>query len=233
MRVGRRTPRALVGAAAVVLVAASGCGREEEPDLVNGKQLFVQKCGSCHALKRGGTQGTQGPSLDVAFRTALRDGMSRDTVEGVVRDQIKNVRRNSIMPANLVTGDDARDVAAYVALVSGKPGEDQGELAQAGVAGATDGKQIFTAAGCGSCHKLADAGTNGNVGPSLDDLAANAGKRKPGMSAKQYVEESLLKPEAFAVPGFQAGVMPSYQGRLEPKQVDALVEYLLKVSRGG
>ena len=37
-----------------------------------------------------------------------------------------------MMPANLVTGQDAEDVAAYVALVAGQPGEDTGELAQAG-----------------------------------------------------------------------------------------------------
>jgi mono/diheme cytochrome c family protein len=222
-----------VGAAAVLLLATTGCGREEQPDLVNGKQLFVQKCGSCHALSRAGTQATQGPSLDTSFRTALRDGMNRETVEGVVRDQIKNVRRNSIMPPDLVKGDDARDVAAYVAFATGKRGQDQGELAQAGVAGATDGKQIFTAAGCGGCHVLADAGTDGDVGPSLQQLAAQAGRRKPGQSAKEYVEEALLKPDAFTVQGFQRGVMPSYEGRLEPKQVDALVDYLLRVSRGG
>jgi mono/diheme cytochrome c family protein len=36
-------------------------------------------------------------------------------VAGVVRQQIENVRRGSAMPADLVTGQDARDVAAYVA----------------------------------------------------------------------------------------------------------------------
>jgi plastocyanin len=36
------------------------------------------------------------------------------------------------MPADQYTGDDARDVAAYVALVAGRPGEDQGALAVAG-----------------------------------------------------------------------------------------------------
>jgi plastocyanin len=99
---------------------------------VNGKTLFVQKCGSCHALARANTRGVQGPSLDAAFATARRDGLGEETVEGVVRRQIANVRRSSIMPANLVTGEDATDVAAYVAMVAGQPGEDQGELAQAG-----------------------------------------------------------------------------------------------------
>src|SRR4051794_10369636 len=44
-----------------------------------------------------------------------------------------------------------------------------------GGAGATDtaaGKQIFTSTGCGGCHTLKDAGTNGTVGPNLNDKLA-------------------------------------------------------------
>src|SRR4051812_19087924 len=142
---------ALLAVAATLLGA---CGREEDPDLVNGKAQFVQKCGSCHALKRAATQGKTGPNLDAAFQAALRVGMDRDTVRGVVRDQIKNVRRNSVMPKNLVKGSTARDVAAYVGFAAAKPGEDTGALASAGLEDATDGKDIFVAAGCGSCHTL-------------------------------------------------------------------------------
>jgi plastocyanin len=124
----------LLLAAAAALLAA-GCGREESPDLANGKELFIGKgtCGSCHALARAGTNGTQGPSLDEAFAQARRDGMNEDTVEGVVYRQIAHPRKNSIMPADLVEGDDARDVAAYIAMVAGQPGEDTGELADVGV----------------------------------------------------------------------------------------------------
>ena len=212
--------------AAAVALALSACGRDE-PDLSNGKAEFVQRCGSCHALSRAGTQGQTGPDLDAAFRGALRAGMDRDTVQGVVRDQISNVLKGSAMPADLVKGDDARDVAAYVAFATDKPGEDEGALAQAGLEGATSGEQIFVAAGCGSCHTLAKAGTNGNIGPSLDDLASAAGEREPGTSPEEYVRQSLLDPDAFTVEGFQSGVMPSVEGRLDDKQVQALVDYLL------
>ena len=104
------------------------------PDLVNGKQLFVGKgtCGSCHALARAGTRGTQGPNLDDAFGPSRRHGLGESSIAGIVEEQIKNVRRGSIMPANLVKGDDARDVAAYVARVAGVPGRDTGELATIG-----------------------------------------------------------------------------------------------------
>ena len=228
MSLARNTVKATLAglAAAAVALPLAACGRDE-PDLTNGKALFVQQCGSCHTLSRAGTQGQTGPDLDASFQAALRAGEDRDTVEGIVRDQISHVLKNSVMPANLVEGDDARDVAAYVAYAVDRAGEDQGALAQAGLEGATSGDQIFVAAGCGSCHALAKAGTNGNIGPSLDDLASAAAQREPGTSAEDYVRQAILDPEAFTVEGFQAGVMPSYQGRLNDRQVQALVDYLL------
>ena len=191
----------------------------------------MQKCGSCHELARAGTAGTQGPSLDAAFQTALADGIDRDTVQGIVHDQILHPRKNSIMPAGLVTGQTAKDVAAYVAYAADKPGEDSGALASAGLAQAKTGEQIFTAAGCAGCHTFAPAGSNGTIGPDLDDLAAAAGNREPGKSAEEYVRESLTNPEAFLVEGF-GNAMPSYEGRLTDEQIQTLIEYLLQNGGG-
>ena len=118
----------------LVAGAATGCGREDSPDLANGKELWVGKgtCGSCHVLNRAGTKGVQGPNLDEAFGPARRDGLGEKTVEGVVLRQIEAPRKSSTMPADLVSGDDARDVAAYVARVAGRGGKDTGALARAG-----------------------------------------------------------------------------------------------------
>jgi plastocyanin len=116
-----------------VVVLAVGCGtRGNKADLVHGKTLFVQKCGSCHTLARAGTKGIQGPNLDAAFQSMRAQGFGASGIRGVVRDQISHVRRGSIMPLNLVKGDDARDVAAYVADAAAKPGKDSGALATAG-----------------------------------------------------------------------------------------------------
>lgn len=212
----------LVAALALSLVS---CGRDED-NLSNGKALFTENCGSCHILGRAGTQGRTGPSLDAAFRTALADGENRQTVQGIVHDQILYPRKSSAMPAGLVKGEDAEDVAAYVAFAAARAGEDEGALAQAGLAGATTGEQIFTAAGCGACHTFGKAGTNANIGPNLDELAAQAGNRTD-LSPEEYTSEAILDPDAFTVEGFQAGVMPAYEGRLNEKQVQALVTYLL------
>jgi mono/diheme cytochrome c family protein len=221
----RNTARPLLAAltAAAVALPLSACGRDE-PDLSNGKAMFTQKCGSCHTLARAGTQGQTGPNLDAAFRAALASGMGRETIEGIVHRQILHPRRNSVMPAGLVEGKDAEDVAAYVAFAAQRPGEDSGALAQAGLAGATTGEQIFTAAGCAGCHKLTKAGANGTIGPSLDDLASSPDiKGNP----EDYVRESILNPDAVIAQGYNAGVMPSFDGKLTDKQTQALVQYLL------
>ena len=123
-----------MGALAVLVMSGCGSGHDQQADLVNGKKLFIGKatCGSCHALQRAGTKGTQGPDLDAAFENSRQSGFGDSVIEGVVRDQIAHPRAGSIMPANLVTGDDRRDVAAYVAAVAGEPGQDTGLLASVG-----------------------------------------------------------------------------------------------------
>lgn len=152
---------ALLGSAALV-TAAAGCGgiqfSSQETDLVAGKQLFVQRCGSCHILQRAGTKGVIGPNLDQAFVRSLTDGFDRSTIEGMVHEQIAypNPRGiqigpdpttpgkpapRSVMPAKLVGGQDARNVAAYVAYAVGKPGKDPGALGTA-VGGGGNGKPI-------------------------------------------------------------------------------------------
>src|SRR4051794_37494260 len=133
-----RNWRAVCAAGATVALAAvaAGCGGAgtEHADLVNGKKLFIGAgtCGSCHTLQRAGTKGTQGPNLDFAFENSRQVGMGDTVIEGVVRDQIAHPRRGSIMKADLVSGDDRRDVAAYVASVAGRPGQDTGLLASVG-----------------------------------------------------------------------------------------------------
>ena len=131
--------RDLIGVAAggAVLAAGGGCSlTEDDADLIAGKRLFVERCGSCHQLARADTRGTQGPNLDEAFGHALASGMERSGIQGAVHEQIlhpANVAKDNkiYMPPGLVKGDDARDVAAYVAEVVARPGEDTGRLAEA------------------------------------------------------------------------------------------------------
>jgi uncharacterized cupredoxin-like copper-binding protein len=134
----RIMPRAaLCAALAIAVPALSACGaKDPQADVVAGKKLFVSKCGSCHTLGRAGTKGTLGPNLDEAFQRPLSEGFGTTAVRGVVYKQILFPNRNKNlagvkMPAKLVSGDSAHDVAAYVAEVSARGGKDTGLLATA------------------------------------------------------------------------------------------------------
>ena len=221
-----RNPQAklLAGAAMAVasLGALTGCDLQENADLDRGEQLFTQKCGSCHALAGAGTNADVGPDLDLAFQASREAGMDQDTIEGVVQAQIANPRPASpedtevYMPANLVEGEDAEAVAAYVASVAGVPGIEPPEFIA----------PEFFATNCGGCHTLSAAGTTGTIGPNLDDVL-------PGQPPAQ-VSESIVDPEAQIASGFPAGVMPANYGEtLTPQQLRQLVQYLIQSTSGG
>ena len=143
-------------------------------DLAQGKADFVAKCGTCHTLARAGSKGTVGPNLDEAFRRARQDGMKSSTFMGVVERQILNPNINTqidpktgkelpSMPAKIVTGDRARNVAAYVAQSAAVPGKDTGQLASIGeqkaqgTAKAANGTLDIPVASVGLAYKYADA----------------------------------------------------------------------------
>jgi mono/diheme cytochrome c family protein len=133
-------------AAGVALISLTGCQLKDDGDnLVNGKTLFVERCSACHTLARADARGTTGPNLDQAWQRADRDGLGRSTFKGIVHRQIVQPNQNpsldpatgkelAPMPPDLVTGEDAEDVAAYVASAAANPGKDTGRLATAGAA---------------------------------------------------------------------------------------------------
>lgn len=125
---------AALASTAVAALGVAGCAggvKGNRADLVNGKQLFVKACGSCHTLARASTQGTVGPNLDAAFDQSLHAGFRRSVIPGVVRQQILYPNATGKMPGKLVTGQDAVDVAAYVEYAAARPGKDSGALGAA------------------------------------------------------------------------------------------------------
>jgi cytochrome c oxidase subunit II len=98
-------------------------------------------------------------------------------------------------------------------------GQSEEEAAAEEEGGAPDGKAVFTEAGCGGCHELADAGTTGGTGPNLDE-------ELPDKDAA-FIEESIVDPEAEITQGYSAGIMPPNFGQtLQQPELDALVKYL-------
>jgi plastocyanin len=159
----------------ITTFALSGCQLKSGGDnLANGKDLFAKECAACHTLARAGATGTTGPNLDEAFRQSRRDGLGQSTFAGVVHQQILNPNRNpQVDPAtgkalpwmrpDIVTGQDAEDVAAYVAQAVAVPGKDTGKLAAVGVQKAegtakeANGTLDIPVADSGLAYKFADA----------------------------------------------------------------------------
>jgi mono/diheme cytochrome c family protein len=124
---------AVAGALTAAAVLAAGCSVKgaENANLIEGKQAFVAKCGSCHTLARANTKGIVGPNLDEAFRASIAEGLERGSVRGVVEGQIRNPNSEGSMPKDLVSGATLRSVSAYIAQAVDRPGQDTGLLASA------------------------------------------------------------------------------------------------------
>ena len=85
------------------------------------------------------------------------------------------------------------------------------------------GKQLFAAQGCGGCHAFEAAGSNGAIGPNLDEALQ-------GKDA-EFVHESIVDPNKDIASGYQPNIMPANFGQtLTPKQIDDLVAFLTKPS---
>ncbi len=168
----------VVASLAAASAGLGGCTlRSSGEDLVQGKTDFVKSCGTCHTLARAGSKGTAGPNLDEAFRRSRMDGIKSSTFMGVVERQIENPNLNDQidpqtgkvlpkMPADIVTGDAARNVAAYVAQAAAVPGTDSGKLATVGeqkaqgTAKEANGTLDIPVAGAGLAYKFANATAN-------------------------------------------------------------------------
>ncbi len=87
------------------------------------------------------------------------------------------------------------------------------------------GKQIYAKAACNTCHG-AKKGER-IVGPSAYGQFEIAATRKPGISAREYLRESIENPNAFVVEGFTPGIMPqTFKQTLKPEEIDAILDHI-------
>ena len=104
--------------------------------------------------------------------------------------------------------------AEYETFLAGTPGTGDDDAS---------GESVFTTAGCGGCHAFEPAGSDAQVGPSLNEIDPG------GRPLDEYVREAIVDPNAQIVSGYQPGVMPAtYESSLNDEQLDALVQYLVE-----
>lgn len=90
-----------------------------------------------------------------------------------------------------------------------------------------NGEALFGANGCSGCHST---GSNRVVGPGLSGIGTTGGSRVAGLSADQYLNDSIVAPDDFIVEGFPQGLMPGTFGEtLSEQDVADLVAYLISL----
>ena len=122
--------RPLFACAAVVLAAvATGCGGnqdigvpKDQTNLRNGAELFSERCSGCHTLDEAKSRGSK-PENEVAGGERTNGPNFNTRKEN--RDDVLFAIRNggfsgAIMPANIVVGTDAEDVALFVERYAGR-----------------------------------------------------------------------------------------------------------------
>jgi cytochrome c2 len=223
--------RALSGAflAALVLVLATGCGTggpAEGGDANQGKKLFVGegKCGSCHTMKDAGSSGQAGPNLDEAFHQSRVERFRESAIKNVVLDQIRFPTTNSGMPADLVTGDDALDVAAYVAKCAGSTDK----TACPNIVTKPGGEGLYSSRGCQGCHSIDGSASSGPTFKGLFNSTVELTNGQKVKAGEQYLLDSILDPDKQIVKGYQPGVMASAvpKGSVPQDEAQQLVDYI-------
>ena len=93
------------------------------------------------------------------------------------------------------------------------------------------GKDIFFASnigggtGCRLCHSLKPGEVK--VGPSLAGIATRAATRAPGMTAEEYIRQSIVDPGAYIVPGFDNKMPPYIADNLSEQDLEDLIAFLM------
>jgi mono/diheme cytochrome c family protein len=218
-----------------------------EGDLVAmGEELFDSSCAGCH----GAEDGTGPAFTGMAERAATRvDGMS---AEEYLHESIGDPGayvvegfNDGIMPTNFANQYDEQQLNALVAyIMEASGGATAGETSTEPAPEATEvsaeateeagsettltgdpanGETLFNEA-CAACH-----GAEDGVGPARTGMAERAATRVDGMSAADYLHESIVEPGAYVVEGFNDGIMPkTYAEQYDEQQIADLVAYLLE-----
>lgn len=124
-------------------------------------------------------------------------------------------------------------VFVLLAAACGGGGESAAPASSGSVTGnAADGESLYTqnaigsAPGCTTCHSLEEGVVV--VGPSHAGIGARAGSVVPGLSAEEYLRQSIVEPDAHVTEGFTAGIMyQNYGKELTEQQIADLVAFLL------
>lgn len=217
-----------------------------------GAELFEINCSGCHGLKGEGIPGLAPGLNDPQFFTNRLDEAGWEgTLENYIVSTVSTGRTVSTRP-ELYVGGGKPAMPAWSQQFGGPLRDDQvlnlatfilnweatalgdvelAELPTPGAEEAADpiarGEQLFASSGCGGCHAI-EGISFGEVGPNLTQIAEVAATRKDGVSAEDYIRESIVNSNTFVVEGYQPNIMPqNYGQQFSGQDLNDLIDYLL------
>ena len=219
----------------------------------NGAKLFETNCIGCHGVQGQGIPGVA-PALnsEAFFTTRLQDVGYSGSLQSYIELTIASGRPvgsgqyAAVMPTwgeeygGPLRPDQVGDLASYIlnwestAVAAGGGGETTA-TAPAAIDTSGDpvevGKAVYAANGCAGCH--GEPGGAGIIGPNLAGVATRGPEEVPGLTAEEYIHQSIVDPNAFIVAQCPAGpcqpnLMPQTFGTtLSEAELNGFVQYLL------
>jgi mono/diheme cytochrome c family protein len=216
-----------------------------------GAGVFINNCTRCHGTQAQGITGIAPSLRDEHFFTERIDEIGwGGTLEDYIVSVVTTGRQVSTRPELYVGGgtpamptwserfggplrdDQIRAVAAFIMNFEQYA---LGELPTPVPLGPVvdestpegRGQAVFVQAGCVACHTITGI-SSATVGPVLDGLAERAATRVSGLTAEEYIHESIVNPGAYVVEGFADGVMPqNFAEILTEEQINDLIAFLM------
>lgn len=222
-------------------------------DIEVGASLFEANCSGCHGLKGEGIVGLCPPLNDEFFFTGRLEevgwpGSLEDYIVATASsgrpistrpDQYPGqgtpampsfseqyggpLRQDQILSiAQFILNWEATATGEYVLPELPTPTPRPEELADP----VARGERVYLEKGCGGCHTISGL-TTGTVGPNHTTIGTTAATRIEGMSAEEYIRQSILDPSAYMVEGYADLMIKTYTDSITQSELDDLVAFML------
>jgi mono/diheme cytochrome c family protein len=220
-----------------------------------GAELFEINCRGCHGLQGEGIAGLAPPLNDAHFFTnRIAEVGWQGGLEDYIVATVSTGRQVSTRP-ELYPGSGSPAMPTWSEQFGGPLREDQvvalaafivnweatamGDVELADIQPAAElaaesddpverGLAVYNTSGCGGCHAI-DGISVGAVGPALSQIATVADTRVDGVSAEEYLRQSIINPTAYLVEGFDDLMLKTFADTISESQFNDLIAFLLSL----
>jgi len=249
------TRRRVLAAASILAIGAgvTACGSEDisptvksdDPAVARGADLFAERCAGCHTLDVVGAQGGATAIKDRERVDGPNFNVRRETTDSVLYAIRNGGFSGAIMPENIVVGQEADDVAAFLSKYAGQQRKAEITPQQpAGGGNANGGSTTTPPATTQNTTSTPEAGTTST--PVTTQHVNAQGKqvftqscgschtlKDAGTTGTVGPNLDDLKPDEATVQRQVTnggGVMPAFKGQLTDAQIKAVSQYVSSVA---